>query len=117
MITLSQYDIVLADRIQSGLQKCVGPKKAAKSRIILKRLKAQGYKVNSTKIREIIHYLRTQRKMFICGDSSGYYVPSDDQDAQKQIRSMLSRIREIKEATDALVDIRMNNFKQAELFS
>lgn len=116
MTTISAQDFQLADRIQSGLEKCVGKSKAANSKFMIRKLKDEGFKVNGSKIRELIHYLRTVRKIFICGDTNGYYVPSSFEEEELQIKSLTSRIREITEARDALLNIRKSKIKQEEMF-
>lgn len=117
MTTLSPYEIELVNRIQAGLEKCIGKSKAATSRFMVQKMKQEGFKkINDAKLRELIHYLRTERKVFICGDHRGFYVPRNDDEIQHQIKSLNSRIREITEVRDALVRINNNRFKQMEVF-
>lgn len=113
----SVNDFKLADRIAEGLVRCTGKQKAACNKLIRMRLKKEGLIISAVKVREIIHYLRTERKMFICGDNNGYYVPVNDDERRHQINSMTSRIREITEARDAMIESHRCKIVQAEFFN
>ena len=108
---LDAIDQDLLQRISAGLQKCQGVRNAITAAKMLEKLKAEGFKkANPVQIRKIIHYLRAQRLLLICGDTNGYYVAANTEEAQRQISSMLSRIREIHEACEGIQEMAAQQF-------
>lgn len=110
-------DIRMVDRVQDGLSRRIGKSLAITGKRIKAILKAEGYKgVSDSKIREVIHYLRTERGLFICAEETGYYMANTQEEREHQIASLSSRIREIQEVKDALIRNLQKNTPQGQLF-
>lgn len=115
---LDSMDILIANRIQDGLTRRKGKRWAITSKKMVQVLKAEGFKgVTDVKIREIVHYLRTEREVFICADEKGYYMAETEEEKKHQITSMASRIREMQDVKDALVRIINKETEQSQLFT
>ena len=56
--------------------------------------------VSGVKIREIIHRARTEWNMPICAENRGYFMPSNKIEADRTIRSLLSRAKQLREAAE-----------------
>ncbi len=111
-------DRTLIDRILEGLTRRKGKRYAIKSRQMVKILRSEGFKgVDQPKIRDVVHYLRTVRKVFICADNDGYYTPETTEEKEKQIRSLSHRIKETQEARDSLIEIINNGTQQGQIFT
>ncbi len=110
-----QHELQIIDRVQAGLERCVGKGKAATTKFIIARLKAEGHQISGPKLREYIHYLRVHRKMFIVGDDAGYYMAENHNDRIKQLKSLKSRMTEIGEAYEALLSCHNSQIKQQEI--
>ena len=70
--------------------------------------------VKGVKIREIIHRARTDWNMPICAESKGYFMPSNKIEAERTIRSLLSRAKQLKEAAEGM-EKHYNKDKQMRL--
>lgn len=116
MTHYSPSELQVIDRIQVGLERCVGKKKAASTKFIIGKLKAEGIDITGPKLREYIHYLRKYRKMFIVGDDAGYYLAEKYDERVRQIKSLKSRINEITEVYEALLSCHKSQNKQQEIF-
>lgn len=115
MTTLTPYEIEVINLIEKGIITHVGKGNAVTSKYIISKMKERGYKINGAVVRNAMHYLRTVRKHFICGDNLGYYIASNAEEKEHQIKSLSSRIREITEVRDALIKIRTNKIQQESL--
>lgn len=109
-------ELQIIDRIQVGLERCVGKEKAATTKFIIDKLKAEGFVITGPKLREYIHYLRIHRKMFIVGDDAGYYVADKYDERVRQLKSLKSRIEEIEEVYNALLSCHKTQLTQQNLF-
>ena len=58
--------------------------------------------VTGVKIREIIHRARTEWNMPICAESKGYFMPDNKLEADRTIRSLRSRAKQLIEAADGI---------------
>jgi len=58
--------------------------------------------VSGVKIREIIHRARTEWNMPICAENRGYFMPSNKIEADRTIRSLLSRAKQLREAAEGM---------------
>ena len=58
--------------------------------------------VKGAKIREIIHRARTEWNMPICAESKGYFMPSNKTEADRTMRSLRSRAKQLIEAADGI---------------
>ena len=70
--------------------------------------------VKGVKIREIIHRARTDWNMPICAESKGYFMPSNKIEADRTIRSLLSRAKQLREAAEGMEE-HYNKEKQMRL--
>ena len=70
--------------------------------------------VSGVKIREIIHRARTDWNMPICAESKGYFMPSNKIEADRTIRSLLSRAKQLREAAEGMEE-HYNKEKQMRL--
>lgn len=104
---MSTIDQALITALKAGFKAHRGKRNAIISADIIAALKKVGFEgLSGAKIREHVHYLRTEEKLFICGDTSGYYIAENEIEADHQIASLTSRIREITEVRDSLKKIR-----------
>jgi hypothetical protein len=110
------HEIQIMDRIQAGLERCVGKEKAANTRFIIDKLKAEGIEISGPKLREYIHHLRVYRKMFIVGDDAGYYVAEKYDERVRQLKSLKSRMDEIQEVYEALLSCHKSSNVQQQIF-
>jgi len=108
----------LLSDLRYGLSLRIGKERAITSSKIIQELKVKrGYKnLTGATIRAHIHSLRTNERMFICGDSNGYYVPKNEIEATHQIKSLQSRIREMTEVAECLKESYRKKFSQTALF-
>ena len=58
--------------------------------------------VGGVKVREIIHRARTEWNMPICAESKGYFMPSNKLEAERTIRSLLSRAKQLRAAAEGI---------------
>lgn len=109
------YDESLIPLIIEGLENHVGKENAITSKQIVKSMRAKGHKINDVQLRSIIHTIRVEYGKLIVGDVHGFYMARTHSESIHQIRSMKSRINEIKEVYDALVKSHQEQFKQVEI--
>ena len=81
---------------------------------ILSRELEQRAGVKGVKIREIIHRARTEWNMPICAESKGYFMPSNKTEAERTMRSLRSRAKQLIEAADG-IEKHYNKDKQMRL--
>jgi len=113
----TEQELVMIDVVQKGLEQHVGKDNAVKTKYIVERMKFKGFPITPPKLREIIHYLRVHRRMFIVGDDAGYYVADNYDERVRQIASMKSRIKEMQEVYEALLINHNNKLNQQKLFA
>ena len=58
--------------------------------------------VMGKKIREIIHRARTEWDMPICAESKGYFMTSNKLEAERTVRSLRSRAKQLTEAANGI---------------
>lgn len=105
----------MTDLILTGLKAHVGKQNAITASEIVRKMRAKGFEINQTKLWEIVRELRTERKIFVCSDVSGYYLPANEDEMNHLLNSLRSRRREIQETLEALESIK-SNVNQKELF-
>ena len=69
---------------------------------ILSRDLEQRAGVSGVKIREIIHKARTLWDMPICAERKGYFLPSNKIEAERTIRSLKSRAKQLITAAEGI---------------
>lgn len=106
----------LLSDLRYGLSHRIGKENAITSGKIIEALSKKGYYLTGAVIRAHIHYLRTYDKLFICGDSNGYYLPKNEIEATHQLRSLQSRIKEMTEVVECLKESYRKKFSQTALF-
>ena len=65
-------------------------------------------------IREIVHRARAEQDIPICAESNGYFMPSNYLDAERTIKSLLSRAKQNREAAEGMIKY-YKKIKQMEL--
>jgi len=70
--------------------------------------------VSGVKIREIIHRARTEWNLPICAESKGYFLASNKIEADRTIRSLRSRAKQLIKAAEGM-EKHYNKDKQMEL--
>ena len=53
-------------------------------------------------VREVVHKARTEENIPICAESNGYFMPSHKVDAERTIRSLRSRAKQLVEAANGI---------------
>lgn len=109
-------DIPLANRVEDGLKRRTGKKWAITSKRMVKILQSEGFNVNDAKLRAIIRHLVLVREVFICGDSSGFYVPETNQEREDEIKLLSSRIDKIRIRRDKLLKMQIKLTSQPTIF-
>lgn len=100
MAVTNNIDNRILEALKAGLARRKGKQSAITSAQIVEKMKPNFPSINGAVIRQHINYLRTVEKVFICADSSGYYLPAHEIEAKHQLASIQSRIKELR-----LVDI------------
>lgn len=65
--------------------------------------------LTSSRLRAIIHYLRTEKHIPILATGKGYYISYDPERIAVQVKSLDERIRSIQQVRDALHQIQKEN--------
>lgn len=100
MAVTNNIDNRVLEALEKGLSNHKGKQNAITSAKIVEAMKPTHPTITGSDIRRHINYLRTVEKIFICADSSGYYLPAHEIEAKHQLASIQSRIKELR-----LVDI------------
>jgi arginine repressor len=87
-----------------GLKTKVGKDKAVTNKQICKALTESGYKINDTRIRKMIQYIRVNDLVpLLIATSKGYYLATEEEQVEKYIRSLSERLSAISKTRDALI--------------
>lgn len=96
-VELSEEEIELAYKVAIGFSFRKGKEKAITNSEIVKSMKAKGYKVNDTRIRKIIQYIRVNYLVRnLVASSKGYYVETDPREIAKYKQSLRERIQSME---------------------
>ena len=71
--------------------------------------------ISGVTVREIVHRARTVDNIPICSDSKGYYYPTSKLEADKTIRQLRSRAKQLVEAANGIEEFYITD-NQKELF-
>jgi hypothetical protein len=90
---LSDYELkTLVPIIVKGLLTKVGKENAITNNQIVPKLKGKGYKVSSSRIRKIVHYIRVAGLIpCLIATSKGYYISNDKEEIKEYIDSLHQR--------------------------
>ena len=66
-------------------------------------------------VREIVHRARTVDNLPVCSDSKGYYFPMNKSEADRTIRQLRSRAKQLVEAANGIEEYYITD-NQKELF-
>ena len=87
-----------------GLSKKIGKENAVTNSAICKSLKEKGYKITDTRLRKIVHYIRTQNLVpLLIATSKGYYIATHKDEVEAYILSLSERINSISSVKSALI--------------
>ena len=93
--------------IIQGLELKRGKHNAVTNKHIVKKLKEQGIKTSTPRVRKIIHDIRVNDTIpCLIATSSGYYISNDIEELDSYILSLAQRIRSIKQIRDSLQEQR-----------
>lgn len=109
-------DIPLANRVEDGIKRRTGKHWAITSKRMVKILQSEGFKIDDVKLRAIIRHLVVVREVFICGDTCGFYVPETNEEREHEIRTLTSRMEEIRIRRDKLLKIQSKLTSQPTIF-
>ena len=89
--------------IRWGLSTKLGKDKSIAGSTIIKKMKAQGYKLDGPRLRKIINHIRANDMITgLVSTSKGYYVASTAEEIDDYIYSLQGRVEAIKEVIRAL---------------
>jgi spore coat protein CotF len=95
---LNPEEIKCAHIIAAGLEQMIGVKNAVTNKKMVAALEKRGYKVASSRIRAIIHYIRVHRLVtYLVANSNGYYRELNEDERKKYVQSLEQRINSIRE--------------------
>ena len=77
-------------------------KKRTVNNPVLSRDIEQKVGVSGVKVREVIHKARTEWDIPICAESKGYFMPINKLEAERTIRSLKSRAKQLIEASKGI---------------
>jgi hypothetical protein len=93
-----EYETLLP-LVIAGLRTKKGSKMAANSTYICKTLKGRGLDINDSRLRKIIHYIRTYSLIEgLVATSKGYYISTEVAELEKYVLSLRQRETSIREA-------------------
>lgn len=86
-----------------GLLTKRGEANAVTSTEIVKKLKAEGYKIDSARVRKLVNHIRTNNLIYnLMATSKGYYIAQSSEECRSFIRSLDQRINSIIAVRDAM---------------
>jgi len=93
---LTDYELNMAEVIAKGLRGKIGKENAITSGRIISAMTNSGYELTGARLRKIINYLRTSKKVenLICS-SDGYYRTEDPEEILRYIKSLEHRAEAI----------------------
>lgn len=96
-IELNEEEIAIAYKVASAFSLRKGKEKAITNAEIVKAMRGKGYKVNDTRIRKIIQYIRVNYLVKnLVASSKGYYVETNDKEIAKYKQSLRERIQSME---------------------
>lgn len=97
-VELDDFELGLVDKFVKGLSRRVGKKNAISNKAIRKSMiNRYGIKINDTRIRKIVQYLRVNGLVVdLIATNSGYYVAENEEEYNRYIQSLNERIRSIQ---------------------
>jgi len=105
---LTDEETALRDYVVPFLAKHVGKDKAVSNAEMCKGLAEYGYKVDSPRLRKIIHNIRVNNPIpLLIASSKGYYVSEDVEEVYVWLKSIASRIGALQ-VTHKAVALQMN---------
>lgn len=86
-----------------GLKSKIGKSRAITSSQMINGLKTKGHKVDSSRIRKIIHHIRiTGLVECLMATSKGYYISNDKKEIDNYIESLIQRAESIQRIANQL---------------
>lgn len=104
---LTDTEIALSEIVLDVLKKATKEKQKCNGQIIAEVAFFSQLEINitSSRLRAIIHYLRTIRHIPVLATSRGYYLSFNLADIAIQVKSLDERIRSIQQVRDSLYQI------------
>ena len=78
--------------IEQGITRRIGRRNAITNKAIQAAMKERGYDLSFADVCDAIQELRLKRKLFICGDQSGYYMAETTYEREAWLKSLKARI-------------------------
>lgn len=89
--------------VRWGLSTKLGKNNSIAGSTIIKKMRAQGYKLDGPRLRKIINHIRANDMIAgLVSTSKGYYVASTAQEIEDYIYSLQGRVEAIQEVIKAL---------------
>lgn len=111
-------DRKMLEIIKRGLQNHVGKANAITNKEIQARLlERHRITISGPEIRDIMHQIRCEEGLIVCGDGKGYYLEANLLESQKAIASMKGRAEKILKAATAMEKTQERKYVQYNLFN
>jgi hypothetical protein len=119
---LSEYELSLVPIFIRGFLAHTSKRKAIQSSVMETALRNSGYKVNSVRIRAIVHHIRKNEKIYNSGklyallsDNNGYWLSNDKEEIEACIKSLQQRAGSIQSIAEAIdVTLTSMNYKRIQ---
>ena len=114
---LNHYELhTLLPIVVHGLSTKLGKGKAITNKDICKALKVGGCKITDTRLRKIVHHIRTQHLVpLLIATSKGYYIATNKDEVESYILSLSERINSISSVKSALIK-QLSNVKDSVVY-
>jgi hypothetical protein len=99
---LTPDDLKLIDLLLKGFRNHIGKEKTITSSEIVKSLKAKGFKIDASRLRKYVNYIRCNSMAPICSNSTGYWWSINKNEISDEIISLNQRAAGIKKAAEGL---------------
>lgn len=100
---LTNDEKLMVPVILKGFENHKGKQNAIKSSEIVNKMKSKGYKLNDSRLRKIVNYIRSTGIAPICSNSNGYWYSVSIQEIKDEIISLNQRANAIKSASNGLM--------------
>ena len=78
---------------------------------IVRMLKAQHPKITGVRLRKLNNFIRCNRILPLIGTSNGYYLSNDQDEIEREIKSLRERANSINDAADGLTSFLNSQLK------
>lgn len=94
--------------MHSFVKNHVGKENIINTKEIIRKMKESGYKINDSRLRKIVNYIRSNSIAPICSNSKGYWLSNNEIEIKEEILSLNQRASGIKKASEGLENFLKN---------